>query len=58
MVPARAHLQVTQVGPDSAEAVAIARDRILTYTFRLSCVTGGRPLLHAVGTHRVYGPAS
>lgn len=58
MVPARAYLQVTQVGPDSAEAVAIARDRILTYTFRLSCVTGGRPLLHAAGTHRVYGPAS
>jgi hypothetical protein len=58
MVPAEAYLQVTTAGPDRAEAVAIARDRIITYTFRLSCVTGGRPLLYGAGVHRVYGPAS
>jgi hypothetical protein len=58
MVPARAYLQITEVGPDRAEAVAIARDRILTYTFRLGCVADGRPLLYAARTHRIYGPAS
>ncbi|GAB1646599.1 hypothetical protein [Krasilnikovia sp. MM14-A1259] len=58
MVPDAAYLQVSTVGPDRAEAVAITRDRILTYTFRLSCVTRGRPLLFQTGSHRVYGPAS
>jgi hypothetical protein len=58
MVPDQAYLQINQVGPDRAEAVAIARDRILTYRFRLSCVTADRPLLYANGVHRIYGPAS
>lgn len=58
MVPARAYLEVSQVGPDRAEAVAIARDRILTYTFPLHCVAAVRPLVYAVGTHRIYGPVS
>jgi hypothetical protein len=58
MVPAQAYLEVDDVGPDRAQAVAIVRDRILTYEFRLDCVTAGRPLLYAAGPHRIYGPAS
>ncbi len=58
MVPAEAYLRITTAGPDRAEAVAIARDRIITYRFGLSCVTGGRPLLYAAGTDRLYGPAA
>jgi hypothetical protein len=58
MVPPDAYLQIDEVGPDQAEAVAIARDRILTYRFRLGCVTAGRPLLYSAGVHRVFGPVS
>jgi hypothetical protein len=58
MVPPRAYLQVDTDSPDRVEAVAIARDRVITYTFRRDCVTAGRPLLFSAGTHRVYGPAS
>ena len=57
MVPPEAYLQVTAAG-ERAEAVAITRDRIVTYTFPLACAAAGRPLLHQAGAHRLYGPAS
>ena len=58
LVPPRAYLQVDTAGPDRVEAVAIARDRVITYTFPSRCVTAGRPLLYTAGSHRVYGPAA
>jgi hypothetical protein len=58
-----AYLVVTVTGPDRArpdrvQAVAVADDRILVFTFPLTCVTAGRPLLYAGDDHRVYGPTT
>jgi hypothetical protein len=58
IVPDDAYLQVNRVGTNQVESVAIVRDRILTYRFRVGCLTVGRPLLYATGTHRIYGPVS
>jgi hypothetical protein len=54
-VPPDGYLAVNTDG-GSVVAVAILGDRILRYTFPLGCVTAGRTLLHATGSHRVYGP--
>jgi hypothetical protein len=56
-VPPYAYLQVRMRGTEQVQAVAIFRDRILTYTFPLSSVNQGRRLLYSDGHHRVYGPA-
>jgi hypothetical protein len=56
-IPPEAYLQVRVTGPDRVEAVAIWRERVLRYTFPLPCVTANRPLLHADGDHRIFGPA-
>ena len=56
MVPPQAYLQARVSGADQVEAVAIWRERVLRYTFPLHCVSTGRPLLYAQGSHRIYGP--
>jgi cytochrome b561 len=54
-----AYLMVTTTGGgDRVQAVAVADDRILVFTFPLTCVTTGRPLLFARNDHRVYGPTT
>ena len=56
-VPAAAFVELSTVDGHSAVAVASVGDRVLRYSFPLSCVTAGRPLVYAAGPHRLYGPA-
>jgi hypothetical protein len=53
-----AYLVVSVVRPDTIQAVAVADDRILVFTFPLRCVAAGRPLLYARDDNRVYGPTT
>jgi hypothetical protein len=57
MVPPQAYLQVRVSAQNRVEAVAIWRERVLRYTFPLTCVTTNRPLLHTEDGHLLYGPA-
>jgi len=56
-VPAAAFVELSTVDGHSAVAAASVGDRVLRYSFPLSCVTAGRPLVYAAGPHRLYGPA-
>jgi uncharacterized membrane protein len=54
-VPSEAHVGLTISG-GSADAVAVAGERVLRYTFPVSCVAAGRPLVHETTRYRLYGP--
>lgn len=56
--PADAHLLLRTDDDRRASAVAVVGEQILRYTFPLTCMTIGRPLVHASGVHRLYGPVA
>jgi uncharacterized membrane protein len=57
-IPGDAYVGLTTVGEDAklAVAVAIVGERVLRYTFPVSCVSAGRQLVHETPQHRLYGP--
>ncbi|HET9516740.1 MAG TPA: hypothetical protein VFO77_03335 [Actinoplanes sp.] len=57
-IPGDAYVGLTTVGENAevAMAVAIVGERVLRYTFPVSCVSAGRPLVHETPQHRLYGP--
>jgi hypothetical protein len=55
-VPAWDLVQVATPDGRSAVATAVVGDRVLRYAFPLGCAAAGRPLLHADGGRRLYGP--
>lgn len=57
-IPGDAYVGLTTVGEDGelAVAVAIVGERVLRYTFPVSCVSAGRRLVHETPQHRLYGP--
>jgi hypothetical protein len=55
-VPDPAHLLLRTTDGQSATAMVILPDRMVRYRLPLACVTTGRPLVHAVGILRLYGP--
>jgi hypothetical protein len=57
-VPASELVQLTTPDGRSVVATAAVGDRVLRYSFPLRCIAAGRPLLHAEGSHRIYGPAA
>ncbi|MET0492642.1 MAG: hypothetical protein ABW000_05870 [Actinoplanes sp.] len=57
-IPGDAYVGLTTVDENAelAVAVAIVGERVLRYTFPVSCVSAGRKLVHETPQHRVYGP--
>ncbi|MDT5030702.1 MAG: hypothetical protein QOC94_873 [Actinoplanes sp.] len=55
-VPDTTHLLLRTADGQSATAMVILPDRMVRYRLPLACVTTGRPLLHAAGILRLYGP--
>jgi uncharacterized membrane protein len=58
LVPPYAYILVKRRGTAQIQAVAVFRERILTYALPSSCVSRGRRLLYSDGQHLVYGPAA